>query len=109
MVKLGVVSDATGVYVRTHVFYYAWWCHLAMLPSMWDPGAQLVWETGEVTAECDAEREELLLFGAFARELMSVHSFWPERGFGTCMLRDAHERGRGRGRTRVYVVFCAGD
>ena len=58
---------------------------------------------------CDGEQEELMLLHAFACELQSVHSFWPERGFGTSMIQDAHSRGRGRGRKRAHVIFCADD
>ena len=48
-------------------------------------------------------------FHAFARELMGVQLFWPERGFGTSMVQDPHGHGRGRGRKRAFVVFCADD
>ena len=117
MVKLGVVSGATGVYVRTHVFWYAHWLPrvpagppLTLLPEMWDAGSQLTWETGRAPpGMCDTDREELVLFHAFARELMGVQLFWPERGFGTSMVQDPHGHGRGRGRKRAFVVFCADE
>ena len=117
IVKLGVVSGATGVYVRTHVFWYAHWLPrvpagppLTLLPEMWDAGSQLTWETGRAPpGMCDTDREELVLFHAFARELMGVQLFWPERGFGTSMVQDPHGHGRGRGRKRAFVVFCADE
>ena len=94
MVKLlGVVSGATGVYVRTHVFWYAHWLPrvpagppLTLLPEMWDAGSQLTWETGRAPpGMCDTDREELVLFHAFARELKwaSSCSGQSARGFGT--------------------------
>ena len=116
LVRLGEVSGATGVYVRTHVFWYAHWLPLpagmplTLVPEMWDAGARLTWVTGRVPpGECDGEREELMLMDAFVRELMHVQSFWPERGFGTFRVRDPHGRGRGRGRKRAHVMFCADD
>ena len=58
---------------------------------------------------CDTDREELVLFHAFARELLGVQLFWPSRGFGTSMVQDPHGHGRGHGRKRAFVVFCADD
>ena len=115
MVKLGVVSGATGVYVRTHVFWYAHWLPrvpagppLTLLPEMWDAGSQLTWETGRAPpGMCDTDREELVLFPAFARELLGVQLFLAVAGLWHIDgARPARARARSRAQARICGLLC---